>query len=105
MVDVPAIRPEVEPPGELSGDEPVEEVAHAGAVREAGECRVVPPQTEAAVERDRHQEAGLALAESERLEGVDALVEGHHSRSRCRGSKGVPPRWLRPPRPPAPAAR
>jgi len=58
-------------------------------------------QTEAAVQRDRHEKPGLRCAETERLEGADAFVEGHDSRFRWRGSNGVPPRRVPRPEPPA----
>ena len=97
MVDVPAIAPEIEPRRQFSDHEPVQEVAHAGAVCEAGERHVLAAQTEAAVEGDGHQKARLPLAEPEQREGAHAVVEGHDSRVRWRGSNGVPPARALPP--------
>jgi hypothetical protein len=79
VVHVTAVGPEPAPPGQPAGDQPVEEVANVGAVPESGELHVLAPQAEAAVERDRDHEAGLALAEAQRLDGADAFVEGHAS--------------------------
>src|SRR5688500_17526907 len=106
MVQVTAVGPDAEAFREVFSDERVEEVANVLPVGHAGKSRVLAAQAIPTVQGDEHQKPCLPASETERLDRLNPFLEGHDSRSRWWGSKGVPPRWSPWPRAaPAPAAR
>lgn len=81
VIDVPAVGLIHKAVRELPAHQRLQEVAHVLTVAHARNREVLPPQALAAVQRGRHEKAGLPRGEPERGEGGDAFGEGHPSHS------------------------
>src|SRR6185295_17516795 len=91
--------------GVVPRHELLKEVLDLLSVRDPREGRIVTAQTDARMQHDGHQEAGLALREAVIGDGFDPLIPRHcRSSPATSGSNGRPPRRpVRPPTRPPPA--